>query len=113
MGNCICHSQQNIDGRVIEIDQREMDVDGSYIVISRKLHNGEVYNLEPPLLRQSVKATSDNRNLKTRSLKIVMTMEQLKLLLSGSNKLHIKTKVAHIRRKWLPSLPTILEEQND
>ncbi|CAL0334550.1 unnamed protein product [Lupinus luteus] len=113
MGNCVCHSQQNIDGRVIEIDQREMEIDGSYLVISRKQHNGEVYKFEPPLLRQSFKATNDNRNLKTRSLKIVVTREQLKMLLSGSNKFQIKTRVAHISKKWLPSLPTIHEVQKD
>ncbi|KAE9599118.1 hypothetical protein Lal_00044032 [Lupinus albus] len=113
MGNCISHSHQNIDGRGIEIDRREiMEIDGSYIVISRKVHNGEVYNIEPPFLRKSVKTTSDNRNMKRRNLKIVVTMEQLKLMLNGSNKFKIKTRVAHVSKKWLPSLPTIHEVQN-
>ncbi|KAK7245982.1 hypothetical protein RIF29_40839 [Crotalaria pallida] len=122
MGNCMtCLSQPNVDGKEIETDGREMEIDASVpvkktnysscrscIVIRRKLQNGEVYHLAP-FLKQSVKPTTDNRKLKIRNVKIVLTTEQLKLLLSGSNKFQIKTRVACVRRKWLPSLPTIQE----
>ncbi|OIV91862.1 hypothetical protein TanjilG_17854 [Lupinus angustifolius] len=83
----------------------------SYIVVSRKLQNEEVYHLAS-FLKQYVKPTTDNKNLKTRNVKIVVTTKQLKLLLSGSNKFQIKTRVVHASHKWQPSLPTIQEVHN-
>ncbi|KAK7245983.1 hypothetical protein RIF29_40840 [Crotalaria pallida] len=127
MGNCMtCHivpKKQTIDSL---IEGREMEVKaplpaekinnascGHCIVVHRKLlHKGEeVYHLAP-LLKQSAMSTSHNRKLKTRNVKIVVTKEQLKLVLSGSNKFRIKTRVARVSRKWQPSLPTIHEVQN-
>ncbi|KAK7245986.1 hypothetical protein RIF29_40843 [Crotalaria pallida] len=125
MGNCMpCHipKKQTIDSL---IEGREMEVKaplpaekinnascGHYIVVHRKLlHKGEVYHLAP-LLKQSAKSTSHNRKLKARNVKIVVSAEQLKLVLSGSNKFRIKTRADRVRSKWQPSLPTIHEVQN-
>ncbi|GAU38968.1 hypothetical protein TSUD_378440 [Trifolium subterraneum] len=89
-----------------------------YIAVRRKVQHGEVYHLAP-FLRQSG-TTIDDRKMKTRIVKIVVTTQQLELLLSGSKKFQIKTRVASVTKssllrrcpKWLSSLPTIPEVQN-
>lgn len=119
MGNCVAsYSQSKKQTRCPLIEGRELEVNNSSApvekmittAVCRKVHNGEVYHLAP-FLKQSGK---------TRVVKIVVTTEQLKLLLSGSKKFQIKTRVTPVRKssvlrkcpKWLPSLPTIQEVQN-
>ncbi|KAJ1428651.1 hypothetical protein SESBI_08752 [Sesbania bispinosa] len=139
MGNCVAfHSQSKkqtrgplIEGREIGVDvsvplEEKMNLASSkrYILVPRKLQHGEVYH-PAILLNQSGKPlvscrTTDNRNLKTRIVKIVVTTEQLELLLSGSIKFQTKSRVARVRKssrlqrcpKWFPSLPTIQEVQD-
>lgn len=125
MGNClICHCQPKNQTIGPQVEGREMGVDASvllekmnyapckrYILVRRKLQIGEVYHLAP-FLKQFVEPTTDNRKLKRRNVKIVVTTEQLKLLLNGSNMFQTKSRVASVSPKWLPSLPTIQEVQN-
>ncbi|KAL5097535.1 hypothetical protein RYX36_001862 [Vicia faba] len=139
MGNCLaCYSQSKkqtmyplIEGRELEANNSSAPVEKTnttpsnhYTAVCRKVPHGEVYHLAP-FLRQSGKPLvpcmiTDDRKMKTRVVKIVVTTEQLKLLLSGSKKFQIKTRVTPVRKslvsrtcqKWLPSLPTIQEVQN-
>ncbi|KAK7363854.1 hypothetical protein VNO77_06013 [Canavalia gladiata] len=72
-----------------------------YILVNRRLHIGEVYCLAP-YLTQSVEPlgpyrTTDNRNVKTRKVKIMMTKEQLQLLLTGAVNFQTKSIVACFR----------------
>ena len=116
-----------VEGREIKVDalvpDEKMNPGSSkhYIMVRRNLQDGKIYHLVP-FQRQSVKPlvpcrTNDNRKLRTRNVKIVVTAEQLELLLSGSKKLQIRRGVACVRgssalrgcRKWLPSLLTIQE----
>ncbi|GAU38970.1 hypothetical protein TSUD_378460 [Trifolium subterraneum] len=133
MGNCVaCYSQPKKQTRCPLIHGREIGVNSAsaqvekmntasskhYIAVRRKVQHGEVYHLAP-FLRQSG-TTTDDRKMKTRIAKIVVTTQQLELLLSGSKKFQIKTRVASVTKssllrrcpKWLPSLPTIPEVQN-
>lgn len=136
MGNCVaCYSQPQKkltkfflnEGREKEVNNASAPVEKMktasskhHIVLRRKVQHGEVYHLAP-FLRQSGKPLVpciDDRKVKTRIVKIVVTTEELKLLLSGSKKFQIKSRVAPVLKssvlrrcpKWLPSLPTILEE---
>lgn len=139
MGNCVaCYSQPKkqtssplIEGRELEannpsapVEKMNTDPTNHYTAVCKKAQHGEVYHLAP-FLRQSGKPfapcmTTDDGKMKTRVVKIVVSTEQLKLLLSGSKKFQIKTRVSHVRKssmlrrcpKWLPSLPTIQELQN-
>ncbi|KAK2394325.1 hypothetical protein QL285_056169 [Trifolium repens] len=135
MGNCVaCYSQPKKETRCPLIQGRKMGVNSApapvekmnttsskhYIAVRRKVQHGEVYDLTP-FLRQSGMIT-DDRKTNTRIVKIVVTTEQLEMLLSGSKKFQIKTRVAPVTKskssvlrrcpKWLPSLPTIQEVQN-
>ncbi|CAK8531272.1 unnamed protein product [Lathyrus sativus] len=139
MGNCVaCYSQSMKQTRCPLIEGRELEVNNSsapvekmntgrsnhYTAVCKKVQHGEVCHLAP-FLRQSGKPLvtcmiTDDRKVKTKVVKIVVTTEQLKLLLSGSKKFQIKTRVTHVGKssvlrkcpKWLPSLPTIQEVQN-
>lgn len=113
------------EGRELEVNNSSAPVEKMITTaVCRKVHHGEVYH-PAPFLRQSGKPLvpcmiTDDRKMKTRVVKIVVTTEQLKLLLSGSKKFQIKTRVTPVRKstvlrkcpKWLPSLPTIQEVQN-
>ncbi|MCH98191.1 hypothetical protein A2U01_0019190 [Trifolium medium] len=131
MGNCVAYHSQTkkqtrcslIEGREIEVNIASAPVEKMntasskhYIAVHRKVQHGEVYHLAP-FLRQSdkpCKITYD-RKMKTRIVKIVVTTEELELLLGGSKKFQIQSRVAPVLRKcpkWLPSLPTIQEVQN-
>ncbi|CAJ2658201.1 unnamed protein product [Trifolium pratense] len=133
MGNCVtsCYSQPKkqtrcplIQGREIEVNKASAPVEKMntasskhYNAVRRKVQHGEDYHLAP-FLRQSGR-TTDDRKMKTRIVKIVVTTEQLEMLLSGSKKFQIKTRVAPVTKssvlrcpKWLPSLSTIQEVQN-
>ncbi|CAJ1962684.1 unnamed protein product [Sphenostylis stenocarpa] len=136
MGNCMaCHSQPKTHSRYPLIEGKESEVDTPvaveqsasnkrYIVVRTKLQHGEVYQLAPIMLQSDKPLvpcrTTNNRKLKTRSVKIVVTAEELELLLRGSNKFQIQHRVARVRRsyglrgcqKWFPSLPTIQEVHN-
>lgn len=124
MGNCVaCHSQLKEQTTSPLIEGRETKFDASVAVekvntassSNRKVQHGEAYHLGKPFVPCSM--TNNNRKLKPRIVKIVVTTEQLELLLSGSKKFQIKTRVSPVRKssvlrrcpKWLPSLPTILE----
>ncbi|KAK2447994.1 hypothetical protein QL285_007296 [Trifolium repens] len=137
MGNCVaCYSQPKKETRCPLIQGSEIGVNNAsvpvekmntasskhYIAVRRKVQHGEVYHLAP-FLRQSGMITDvDDRKTKTRIVKIVVTTEQLEMLLSGSKKFQIKTRVAPVTKskssmlrrcpKWLPSLSTIQEVQN-
>jgi hypothetical protein len=136
MGNCVaCHSQPKnktrfapTEGREIEVNNASVPVEKmntasskQYIAVRRKVQHGEAYHLAP-FIRQSGKPcmTTDDGKMKKRIVKIVVTMEQLEMLLSGSMKFQIKSRVTPVRKssvlrrctKWLPSLPTIQEVQN-
>ncbi|KAL2341394.1 hypothetical protein Fmac_009334 [Flemingia macrophylla] len=133
MGNCMaCHSQPKKQTRCPLTEEREIEVpiekmnyssSKCYVVVHRKLQNGEVYQLAPLSLQSDMPLapcrTTKNRKLKTIRVKIVVTAEELELLLSGSKRFQIQSRVAHVRQssvfrgcqKWLPSLPTIQEEQ--
>jgi hypothetical protein len=60
---------------------------------------------------------TDDRKTKTR---IVLTTEELEILLGGSKTFQIQSRIATVRKsfvltkcpKWLPSIPTIQEVQN-
>ncbi|KAG4990200.1 hypothetical protein JHK82_023705 [Glycine max] len=131
MGNCMgYHSQPKKQTRYPLIEGRELDAsvpvekmnsapNKHYIVVRRKLRHGEVYQLAPFMLQSDMPCrTTNNRKLKARSVKIVVTAEELESLLSGSKRLQIQCRAARVRRsfglrgcqKWLPSLPTIQEE---
>jgi len=132
-----CHSQPKKQNRYPLIEGKEVEVDAPvavqrtksasekrYILVRRKLQHGEVYQLAPFMLQSDKPLvpcrTTNNRKLKTRSVKIVVTAEQLELLLRGSKKFQIQRRVAGVRRtsglrgcqKWFPSLPTIQEVHN-
>ncbi|KAH1208736.1 hypothetical protein AAZX31_15G112600 [Glycine max] len=135
MGNCMgYHSQPKKQTGYPLIEGRELEVDASmpvekiksasnkrYIVVRRKLRHGEVYQLAPFMLQSDMPfRTTNNRKLKTRSVKIVVTAEELESLFSGSKRFQIRRRIAGVRRsfglrgcqKWLPSLPTIQEVHN-
>nr|KYP62646.1 hypothetical protein KK1_017187 [Cajanus cajan] len=95
-----------------------------YIVVRRKLQHGKVYQLAPFMLQSDIPLvpcrTTNNRKLKPKRVKIVVTAEELELLLSGSKRFQIQSRVACVKQgsvlrgcqKWIPSLPTIQEVQN-
>lgn len=135
MGNCMAgQSQPKKQTRGPLIEGRETDVDAlvkveekmnpasgkRYIVVHRKLHQGELDRFASLLKHSGVDSvpcrTTDIRNLKTKSVKIVVTTQQLELLLRGSNKFQTRRTRASsgLRRcpKWFPSLPTIQEVQS-
>lgn len=127
---CHSHQKKQTRGPLIE-EGRQIEADANtfgkcYIVVRGKMQHGELFHLAQ-FLRQSGKPlnlvpymTTDNRKLKKRIVKIVVTTEELELLLSGSKKFQIKSGVTPVREssglprcpKWLPSLPTIQEVQN-
>ncbi|BAT87557.1 hypothetical protein LR48_Vigan09g200200 [Vigna angularis] len=138
MGNFMaCHSQPKNQNRYPQIEGKEVEADTPvavermksaskkrYIVVRRKLQHGEVYQLAPFMLQSDMPLvpcwTTNNRKLKTRSVKIVVTAEELELLLRGSKKFQVQRRVARVKRssglrgcqKWFPSLPTIQEVHN-
>ncbi|KAK7331140.1 hypothetical protein VNO77_25356 [Canavalia gladiata] len=138
MGNCMaCHSQPKKQTRGPLIEGREMEVDASvsvegmdstsskrYTLLRRRMQHGEVYQLAPFMMQSGMPLapcrTTDNRKVKTRIVKIVVTAQEFQLLLSGSKKFQNKGRVGWVRQsfrmrgcqKWLPSLPTILETRN-
>jgi hypothetical protein len=111
MGNCVaCYSQPKKQTKCPVTQGREMGVNNAsvpvkkmntasskhYIAVRRKVQHGEVYR-PPPFLRQSG-MTTDDRKMKTRIVKIVVTTEQLEMLLCGSKKFQIKTRVAPVTK---------------
>jgi hypothetical protein len=90
-----CYSQPKKQTKCPVIQGREMGVNNAsvpvkkmntasskhYIAVRRKVQHGEVYH-PPPFLRQSG-MTTDDRKMKTRIVKIVVTTEQLEMLLCG------------------------------
>jgi len=135
MGNCVaCHSQPKnktrfapTEGREIEVNNASVPVEKMntasskhYIAVCRKVQHGEAYHLAPFIRQSGKRMTTDDGKMKKRIVKIVVTTEQLELLLSGSMKFQIKSRVFPVRKssvmrrcpKWLPSLPTIQELQN-
>lgn len=134
-----CHSQPKKKTSYPPIEGREVEMDASvpvekmnsasskrYVVVPvrRKMQHGEVYKLAPFMLQSDLPLlpckAANNRKLKIRTVKIVVTAEELELLLSGSKRLHIEQRVARVRQSsglrgrqnWLPSLPTIQEVQD-
>ncbi|PNX94006.1 hypothetical protein L195_g017171, partial [Trifolium pratense] len=58
--------------------------------------------------------SASSKKMRTRIVKIVVTTEELELLLGGPKKFQIQSRVAPVLRKcpkWLPSLPTTQEVQ--
>ncbi|KAK2394324.1 hypothetical protein P8452_16138 [Trifolium repens] len=133
MGNCVAYHSQTkkqtrcslIEGREIEVNVASKPVEKMntasgkhYTAVHRKVKHGEVYHLAP-FLRQSDKPCmiTDDRKTKTR---IVLTTEELEILLGGSKTFQIQSRIATVRKsfvltkcpKWLPSIPTIQEVQN-
>ncbi|KAK7412735.1 hypothetical protein VNO78_04323 [Psophocarpus tetragonolobus] len=134
MGNCMaCHSHPKnplIEGREIKVDatvpveNMNSASNKRYIVVRRKLQHHEGYQLAPFMLESDMPVvlcrTTNNRKMKTRSVKIMVTAEELELLLSGSKRLQIQRRVTCVRKnsglrgcqKWMPSLPAIQEVHN-
>ncbi|MED6213886.1 hypothetical protein PIB30_097708 [Stylosanthes scabra] len=105
MGNCMaCHSQPRKQTRGPLVEERRKVADASTAAAVEKMSPG-------------CPASSKHY---IRSVKIVVTTEQLALLLSGAKKLEIRNGGTSVGespvyrgcRKWLPSLPSIQEVQN-
>lgn len=96
-----------------------------YIVVRRKLQNDEEIHYLAPLLNSTPSDVGPNKDQQCgrRKVRIVMTLKQLELLLSGEKKkkkIQIRNnRVVRLkfnqssrfqgRQKWHPSLPTIPE----